>query len=659
MAAIVGFSSGRTYAATVPSATEAAPPSPQAGAPPSIPADAKVLTVQNGQERWSTAGAATAAGLTIVDFSDDWTPYIFEEVEDTQGEVMSNRYRSVFLGLANDTGDSDGQPLSSGEHNYLELYGIPPSLSVLRARFLEDEKRTCPGVDWEKLRGSKAIPLRSSHAEKKFAAKLRILAHKLELEQRRAGVDSLEALAQKEPKHAKDVELIERYAAQRISFPEVEKRLACEGLLDEEGKDRHKSGEFDEAMRRAVIRFQAKNKLYDAAALRPDTMTALGRTPLQNDYEALVRVVTERVAASASVLEDGSVDTHRGPPTFTNSRGEKVPVPNLVDEDTKATLQQLGLTSPEAALAFMKRHPAGDFAHLLTAAKLLPLPEYYSSNMDLRVVIDRGDVIYDPLYDENGKPTKQVRHHFPMFMLLVHYNGRDIPLVRWRTTIGGWRSEQASNGYEYFRYKGSDVGPRVWRNIVSGPVWIAPSSTPIRTLVKWSRVHGHSQQVVNYNEIGPGYTSAYGLVAAYNVVPGKNGRPDWDNGIRVHGSSEILSIRNPNAYSHGCHRLMNHLAERLFSFVLRHRPIVVEGDKPMDFSRLFLWKDDVYDLRIPSRGFWYRLEPPLPVTVMEGNIVGTAQKPVQGYFPKPGVEYPPGPPPVPKETLESRAGGDE
>ncbi len=56
-------------------------------------------------------------------------------------------------------------------------------------------------------------------------------------------------------------------------------------------------------------------------------------------------------------------------------------------------------------------------------------------------------------------------------------------LARWRTTIGGWRAEQASDGYEYYRYKGSDVGPRVWRHIVAGPVWIAPTSSPLRGLV--------------------------------------------------------------------------------------------------------------------------------------------------------------------------------
>lgn len=624
-----------------------------------LPPEKRALSIVGGAERWVDADAAAAAGYTIVDLSDDWTPYIFDEVQDANGNVMSNRYRSVFLGLANDTGDGDGQPLPEGQHNYLELYGIPPTLSVMRARFVEDVSRTCPDVDFEKLRSAASIPPRTSKAEAKFAAKIAALNKKLEAERVKAAVDSLDELAEKNPKLAKDIKLVTRYAAERVAFPEVEKRLTCEGLLTSDNpREKHTPGQFDEAMRTAVIRFQHKNKLYDAAALRPDTMLALGKTPLQLDYEALVRVLTERVVSAANILEDGSVDTKKGPPTYVNARGEKVPVRNMVDEDLKATLEQLGLGTPEAALAFFQKHPADELHTLRAAVKLPPVPEYYSPNMDLSVVIDRGDVFYDPLYDENGKPVPQVRHHFPMLTLRVSYLGHKIPLVRWRTTIGGWRSEQASNGYEYFRYKGSDVGPRVWRNIVSGPVWIAPPSTPIRTLVKWKRVHGSTQLVTNYDEIGPGYTSAYGLVAAYNVVPGKNGRPDWDNGVRVHGSSEILSIRNPDAYSHGCHRLMNHLAERLFSFVLRHRPIMVEGDKPLDFTRQFLWKDDVFELRLPSRGFWYRLEPPVPVMVLEGNIVGKVKKPIKTYVPKPGVVYPPGPMPVPSDSPESRAGGD-
>src|SRR5581483_8780012 len=618
----------------------------------------RVIAVAGGAEKSVDAAEAVKGGSTLIDLGDDWTPFIFQEMEDANGNPLPNRYRSVFLGMANDTGDGDGQPLAAGAHNYLELYGVPPTLSVLRARFVEDQARaeSCAKVDFEKLRAVTSIPPRSGKAEAKLAAKLASQERKLQALRKRSRLASLDELAAAQPKLAKDIAEVVKFAAQRDAFREVEKRLTCEAMFA--GPEKHAAGQFDEGMRQALIRFQHKHKLYDAAALRPDTMAALGKTLLENDHAALVRVLTERVVSAGNILEDGSVDGKSGPPKFDGASGEQ-PVRNLVDESVKATLEQLELDTPERAAAFFARHPAADFKSLRAAVKLPPVPEYYAANMDLSVVIDRGDVFYDPLFDENGKPNNQTRHHFPMFTLRVKYRDKWIPLVRWRTTIGGWRSDLAVNGYEYYRYKGSDVGPRVWRNVVSGPVWIAPNSTPIRTLVKSKLVHGQRQLVVNYDEVGPGYLSAYGLVAAYNVVPGKNGKPDWDNGVRVHGSSEILSIRNPDAYSHGCYRLMNHLAVRLFSFVLRHRTVAIEGDKPLDFARQFLWKDDVYEMRLPSRGFLYRLEPPLPVNVLEGNIVGKEKKPILTYVPKPGVVYPPGPPPIPKDVPESRAGGGE
>lgn len=630
-----------------------------------LPPEQRALVVVNGAERWVSADAAVAAGYTLVDLGDDWTPFIFQEVTDGNGNLLANRYRQVYLGLANDTGDRDGQPLAEGEHNYLELYGVPPTLSVLRARMLDSQARTasCADVDFAKLKSAVSIPPRAGKAQAKFEAKIAATEKKLEAMRVAAAVESLDELAQKNPKVAKDVQLVQRFASNRIAFPEVEKRLTCEGILappppNAKPTEIHQPGQFDEPMRQAVIRFQHKHMLYDAAALRPETMAALGRPLLDNDYAALVRVLTERIVSAANILEDGSVDGKKGPPQYLGADGQMHPMRNLVDEAVKATLQQLDLETPDKALAFFTRHPATELKTLRVAVKLAGPPEYYAPNMELSVVIDRGDVFYDPLFDENGKAIPQVRKHFPMLTLRVKYQNKWIPLIHWRTTIGGWRSDLASNGYEYYRYKGSDVGPRVWRNVVSGPVWIAPPSTPIRTLVKWKRVHGVAQQVVNYDEIGPGYLSAYGLVAAYNVVPSRTpGGKDWDNGVRVHGSSEILSIRNPDAYSHGCHRLMNHLAVRMFSFVLRHRPMIVEGDQPFEFARQFLFKDDVFELRLPSRGYRYRLEPPLPVMVLEGNILGKVKKPITSYVPKPGVQYPPGPPPSPKDTPESRAGG--
>ena len=106
-------------------------------------------------------------------------------------------------------------------------------------------------------------------------------------------------------------------------------------------------------------------------------------------------------------------------------------------------VDQLGLTDAQAALAFFKRHPAADFKHLRAAIKLPPRPDYFSDHMDLSIVVDRGDVWYDLPFDEKGNYKPQVRKKYPSLTLYTKVGSKQVALARWRTTIGGWRAEQA------------------------------------------------------------------------------------------------------------------------------------------------------------------------------------------------------------------------
>jgi hypothetical protein len=610
---------------------------------------------RDGQESWTSASGAARSGYTVVDLSDDWTPYIFAEHRDPNGQPLPNRYRRVFLGLANDTLDEDGEPLPAGEKNYLELYGIPPSLGVLRARFLDDESHAChDSADLAVMEAVETVSYVAPEKVKQDALRIARLRTELEAARKKARVQTLAELAAKDPKLEPKVKLVERRAKEKLAMTEVEKRLECAGMFQRGNK--HTPGLYDDAMRLAVRRFQQKHMIYESNYLRAKTMDALAQQPLVNDHLSLMRVLRERVVDAAGILEDGSAETKNGPASYTGKNGAATAVRNLVDELTKSASEQMGISTPEGALAFFKRHQAAEFKNLRAALTLPALPDYYGPDMDLSIVIDRGEVWYDLPWDASGVRQPQPRKRYPSFHVYAKYNNQRIPLARWRTTIGGWRAEQASDGYEYFRYKGSDIGPRVIRNVTAGPVWIAPESTPIRSLVKTKTVNGLWQKVVNYDELGPGYLSAYGLIAGYLVTPGKNGRPDFDNGIRAHGSSEYLSMYSSEGYSHGCHRLPNHLAIRLYSFILRHRPMRIVGDQPVNIARQFLMGDDVFELRVPSRGYQYVLDPPLPVDVLEGEIKGTLKKPVMVYVPKPGIRYP-GPPPAVKDAAEGRAAG--
>jgi hypothetical protein len=650
----------------VPTTSAAPAPGRPAGAPrahvseeealkprPDLPPDKRAYVVMGPadrpEERPVDADAVEAAGYTLLDLGDDWTPYIFAEQTDPNGQPLPNRYRRIFLGLANDQLDEDGEPLQPGDKNYLELYGIPPSMSVLRARFLSSEQNACH--DQESVEALEAVetvtyvPPTDLRKDEKKLARVR---DEVEKARRKAKLQTLEELAEKQPAMAPKVKLLARRAAEKPAMAAVERRLTCEALLAAAGAKgaagaKHTTGIYDDAMRLAVRRFQQKHMIYEANYLRRKTVDALARQLLDNDYDGLVRALRERVVSAAAIIEDGSAGK--------NAR-------NLVDEYTKVAVEQLRLTDAQAALAFFKRHPAADFKHMRMAIKLPPRPDYHAEHMDLSIVVDRGDVWYDIPFDANGQFKLPPRKKYPSLTLYVKVGNKQVALARWRTTIGGWRSEQAGNGYEYFRYKQSDVGPRVIRNVVSGPVWIAPASTPIRSLTKGKNVNGKWMRVVNYDELGPGYLSAYGVVAGYFVVPGVNGRPDWDNGVRAHGSSDYLSIYSANGFSHGCHRLPNHIAIRLYSFILRHRHMNVVGDQSMNFSRQFLFKESVYDIRLPSRGYLYVLDPPLPVNVLEGEIKGEQKKPVAGYVPTPWGKYPPGlPVPAAPDSAEAKAGG--
>jgi len=111
----------------------------------------------------------------------------------------------------------------------------------------------------------------------------------------------------------------------------------------------------------------------------------------------------------------------------------------------------------------------------------------------------------------------------------------------------------------------------------------------------------------------------------------------YDNGIRTHGSVDYTSIAR--RYSHGCHRLVNSHAVRLFDFILQRRPFERAGNQAMWLRKSFTHEDKEYEYVIDTRGYYYDLTEPVPVLVTRGRIRGKARRPIDEYLPKPGVEY--------------------
>ena len=610
--------------------------------------------------------AAEAAGYTVIDLGNNWVPYIFSEKTVGVEDLQTNDYRKRYVDLANDRVDADGEPLDPHERNFLELYGIPPTLQVIDEEWRAAEKDIEPclqsaGFDPEVLRGWTGGVIAYENDKKSGdARKAAWLKSKLEKDAKKLGLADIEA-AKDHPK------LGATYASWRALQGKIDvidhaqRRLRCEKMfLSAEGEGKYSPGHFDSATTHALAQFEKKHAIMGWGHFTRENIEALARGQADSAHRRLLRMVEERTVSGAGVVEDGSAARWKPKFRYKDAAGNEHALRDMVRESTDAVVAALDLATPDSArkqLDKLIELAGGNYDELLVAVKLPPRPDYYREDMTFEVVIDRGDVWYDFPFDQTGKRLPQPRERYPHLTVYTVFEDQKIPLVHWRTTIGSWRSEMY-NGAEHYKYKESDVGPRVWKEIVAAPVWIPPATTPPRELIRRKWKDGRVRTVVNNAEFGPSYTSAYGLVAAYHIKEIKNAdgtvKAELDNSIRTHGSVDYMSILR--RFSHGCHRLYNMSAVRLFSFILQHRSFVREGQIKLGFGREFTHDDQTFKIALKTRGYRYKLAAPIAVEVLEGRIKGSRKTPVEGYIPKPGNAAAPADGSV-SETAEPAAPG--
>jgi hypothetical protein len=619
---------------------------------PDLSPEARVLIRVNGEERFVSEAVATANGYTIVDLTNDWVPKILTERFDAEGALIPNNYRSVFQGLANDRIDADGSPMRDEELNFLEVFGVPPSLGIIVGRALTDINKDClKDIDYDLLGEFEFIPV-TKWDKRRQKRRLRKRAKRLASFKKTHGDLSVEAVQKLDPAIARIIKENTVAPREKEAFLAIEKRMYCDNHVRK--RFRHKKSRRDDGFEKAVRRFQRKHKLYVWGILEEDTLAALSKDPLWLNRGAFVRALRERVIAATGVIEDGTSRVGDKPVDYLSSDGTRKPLRNVVEEFLDAAVEGLGIKTADDFKGFIERHGQAAFESLRVGVIFPELPEYYSEHMDVSLIVDRGSVWYDFPYNQKGRKRNQRRKRLPLMKLMLSHQGETFPLTQWRTTIGGWAEEQSDNGYVYLKYKMSDVGKRVIRKIVAAPTWRPPNTTPISTLVKRKWVNGKGQRVVSYNDLGPGYLSAFGIVAGYFVIPGKNGRPDWDKGIRAHGSSNYMSIISKKGFSHGCHRLQNDRAIRLYGFLLSRRTHRVSGEMEQAFRRMYLYEGEAYEMYLPSQGFKYELDPPIDVEVLEGRIEGKVEEPIEDLMEIPGQEYP-----IPTDFLERPDSGIE
>ena len=549
------------------------------------------------------AGAQDRAAPLPLDVGEAWVPGIFAHQE----SVFSQTYVALAQERFEDVEEGLGH--RAARDRYLEVYGIPPTLSVLRERLAQIDGEDCyERIDYEAI----SAFARGDTTQAGFGA----WPESVEIDIERWAFSETEEhqvlRVQDLPRTQESrrrLALVQSLNRWRSGLEAVRRRLHCEGFLRGAIPT---SPHMDWKTRASIEEFARRHRIYARGGFTEETLEALRTPPLELERRALLRVLSERARVDWGILEDGS-----------GGGSDEVA---RVSAHIEALLH---LETVEGARRFLRE--LGDIPdHQLIPVEGFALPEDYSANMDLRIVVDRGDVRYDPPFNEDGSPINfPVLERRPMLRVFVGEGATERLLAEWPTTIGGWRRETDRAGNNVWAYKQSAVGSGIWQHIVAAPVWLPPASTPNETLVQTIEDEDDGHNIIRRTLLGPGYASAYGLVAA--IHRRRSGRSTVDDGIRTHGSVDYTSVFGD--FSHGCHRLQNHLAVALFSFILAHRPHRYEGPVSVDYRRDVDLGERVESLRIEQRGERFVLTPPVPFRVLEGRVVGDLERPSTETFP--------------------------
>jgi hypothetical protein len=649
--ALAGLVAGNGYAAGTP-------PSPKAKAAPAAQA-APVLTeipiVDGGKVTGQTTPESAATqGLTVVDLSDDWLPYVFSETPDKPQPL-----RPYLLDLANGRYRPSHDYARAREDRFFEVFGIFPSLNLVRRRLADKKRHAChdrvkDGV-LEELAPKNVIP-----------------------------PEELEKIPNPNPATRDETPMIT--TGKTISprpLTEMEHRaviamqahLRCEDLLSGKAVP----GRMDRRTAEGLKTYQHLHQLADNSKIDADTRAVLLGDSREHDFRLLLRVLRERVVDATGLLEDGSalgtqgtvqgrmldspefqplsVQPDKANATVAQAPGQPageaagkegkdasakiVPAADLISAATQAASQALGWTSPEAALANTLPPPAPPAGAkkarksspkkgpttlpLAVAIKLPPPPPYHGPKMELRAEIDRGDVVLErPKLDKDGhKKWKPPVADRPTLTLFAKAGDHEVALCRWPTTIGGWKTFEKKDGTMALKYKESVTGDAVWPEVLATPTWHPAPGMPTRKLlIKVGDTFQPKTEI-----IGPGYRAAYGLVAiVHHQIMSRNekGEPElMDLRIRTHGTPGYRSVKRGE--SNGCHRLHNFEALRLSAFLVKHHENVREGLVPEDYVRNLQYKGQTVALQSESKGYRFKLTPPVPVTVLEGDVKGDAK----------------------------------
>ena len=578
-------------------------------------ADCEAIAVWRDGQRAGTVCRADAAarGLTVIDLRDDWVPPILAAAPDGTGPG----YRTTYLALAQERftdAGTDGEV--AARDRYLELFGIVPSLGVVRARLGDEPRHRChAAIDDTALAALTdriaEEPIPSAAAK---VAQARALRAVLEADRTRRKLSDQVALGAVNAYYRRMVLLLAAQEARLATVRAVQAHLACDGLFQARPLD----AAYTWQTSTAVERFQRGAMLVGNAMVDDPTRAMLTLDSRERDLLTALRVLRERVVAATGLIEDGTAGSGPGtvlgrtldPDARWRPRGAAAlpgAAPDLISWATVAAARALGWSDAESVRASLDRLASAESSSRLVAVPLPARPDYHGAQMQLSIEIDRGDVWRDPV------PRWHDVMRRPSLVVYTTYGNRRIPLARWPTTIGGWQAEK--DGGVSQKWKESPVGPRIWRDLYVGPTWLPPETTPDRELVRPM----FGRYVLARERLGPSYRSAFGMIAFVHLAEAQlRGRVQtYDQGIRTHGTGNPASLAD--GVSHGCHRLLGLHTVRLASFVLAHREHVRRGDARTYYRRVVQYGGS-FPVAMDSLGYRIELASPIPVEVLLGRV---------------------------------------
>ena len=404
-----------------------------------------------GEERWIDADLAEAAGYTLVDLSRRLDAVHLRRADGRRRRAAAQPLPPHLRRPGERPARRGRRAAAAGREELPRaLRHLPVDLGAAGAlRQRRGAPLPRPGERRRAGRGRDGHLRRRPPRSRRTSAAWRASAQELETARRKAHVgDAGRAGREAARSSRRKVKLLAKRAAEKPAMAAVEKRLTCEGLLNAPKGAKHQAGIYDDAMRLAVRRFQQKHMIYEANFLRRKTVEALARSLLDNDYDAL----RARPARARGRRRRRSSRTAR----LAKTRQPRRRV------HASAAIDQLGLTRrarrrwrSSSATPARTISSGSAWRSSCRRAPTTTAPRWTCRSSSIAAT--SGTTCRSTTRGTTSRSRARTTRSLTLY---TKVGGKQIALARWRTTIGGWRAEQATERLRVLPLQGCPTSGR-------------------------------------------------------------------------------------------------------------------------------------------------------------------------------------------------------